>query len=127
MSRLFAAFNIPSYNRINATGDAPLFGILLTTAMAVATAGQSSPTLETWAAQDAQSRRLALVGAVEGVLLATSAVNGLSVPVNTDCFNTQTPEFLESALLAKARAFPAQSLAQGLITIDQCARRGAGE
>jgi hypothetical protein len=100
-----------------------LIAILLTAALAAATPAQPGPTLAQWAAQDADTRRIALVGAVEGVLLATSAVNGLAVPVNTDCFNNQTPQFLDAALVAMARTAPGRPLAEGLISIEQCARR----
>lgn len=100
-----------------------MIAILLTTALAAASPAQPGPTLAQWAAQDADARRMALVGAVEGVLLATSAVDGVAVPVNTDCFNDQTPQFLDAALVAMSRTAPAMPLARGLISIKQCARK----
>lgn len=102
-----------------------MIAILLTAALAAAAPAQSGPTLAQWAAQDAQARRIALFGAIEGVLLATSAVNGLSVPVNTDCFNSQTPQFLDDELMAMAKSTPSRPLVQGLVGIKQCARGGA--
>lgn len=95
--------------------------MLVMAALATAPA-QTGPTLASWAGQDADTRRIALGGAVEGVLLATSAVGGLAVPVNTDCFNNQTPEFLDDALVTMSRASPAMPLVQGLLNIEQCSR-----
>lgn len=97
-----------------------MIGILLTTAMAVAAPAQSSPTVSQWARQDAETRRIVLVGAVEGVLLATSSVNGLAIPVNTDCFNNQP---VEELLQGVARTSPDTPLAKALIELPQCARR----
>lgn len=102
-----------------------MIGFLLATAVAGAVPAQSGPTLAQWAGQDADTRRISLVGAVEGVLLASSALNGPTVPVNTECFNSQTPQFLDDALVAMSRKSPSMPLAEGLISIEQCTRKAA--
>ena len=104
-----------------------MIAILLTTALAAAAPAQTGPTLAQWAAQDAGTRRIALVGAVEGVLLATSAMDGASLAIDTDCFNRQTPEALDAALAAMAKTAPARPLAEGLISIEQCKRKAAAQ
>lgn len=92
-------------------------------AMAAEAPAQSAPTLSQWGRQDAETRRIVLVGAAEGVLLATSALDGLALPVNTDCFSTQPLEALEAPLLDKARTSPDMPLAKALIGLPQCTRK----
>ncbi len=100
-----------------------MIGVLIITAVAAAVPAQSPPTVSQWAQQDAETRRIALVGAVEGVLLATSALDGLSIPVNTDCFSMQPLEAFEEPLKAVARTSPGMPLVKALIELPQCARR----
>jgi hypothetical protein len=93
---------------------------------ALATASPATgPTLGQWAAQDSAARRLSMVGAMEGVLLASSGPNGVTVPVNADCFSSETPQSLETSLLAQSRLTPSAPLAQGLIRLSQCRPRNA--
>lgn len=104
-----------------------MIAILLTTALAAAAPAQTGSTLAQWSAQDAGTRRIALVGAVEGILLATSAVEGAAVPIDTECFNRQTPEVLDATLAAMAKTAPTRPLAQGLLSIEQCKRKAAAQ
>jgi hypothetical protein len=97
---------------------------MLMAALATGVPPAGPPTLGQWAAQDSAARRLSMVGAMEGALLAASAPNGASLPINSDCFSTETPQSLEDGLLSEARLHPGLPLVQGLIRLRQCAPRG---
>ena len=103
-----------------------LTGILLAAAMSAGPAPSNAITLGQWAKADPMTRRLSMVGAMEGVLLASSALGGIKVPVNPDCFSTETPVTLENHLLARAAISPNLDLAHGLVQLSECApKRGA--
>ncbi len=92
--------------------------------LVAAVTGPSAPTLGQWAREDAAARRLSMVGAMEGMLLAASGPNGTAISVNPDCFSSENPESLEKGLLAKARTQPSLTLAEGLLQYGRCAARG---
>jgi len=99
-----------------------LIGMLL---LAAAVTAPSAPTLGQWAREDAAARRLSMVGAMEGMLLAASGPDGTRIPVNPDCFSSENPESLEKGLLARARTTPSLPLAEGLLRHGSCAFQGA--
>ena len=104
-----------------------MIGIILLASASLAGASPVGPTLAQWSQNDEESRRIVLTGAVEGVLLATSAQNGLSVPVNTDCFSMISPANFDARLMEKSKTNPDLSLVKALIEMNECRRKGGAK